>query len=363
MNTLFKDVYKDKIVLLTGHTGFKGSWLALWLHYLGAKVIGLSKDIPTQPSHWEYLDLPIVSVVGDIRSQECIEDAINKYQPDIVFHLAAQALVRYSYEYDIETFTTNVIGTVNMLHATLKSPTVKAFVNITSDKAYENKEWIFGYRENDPMGGYDPYSASKGCAELVTSCYRNSYFQHTDKLLASARAGNVIGGGDWAADRLVPDIFRAAGSGKNAIIRNPDATRPWQHVLEPLSGYLLLGQHLLQGNASVADAWNFGPNTEATKTVLTLSESISKSWEKVKFDVAENQSSLHEANLLKLDCSKAEHFLKWKPVWNFEQTILHTTNWYKDYYEINSNNLTNRSLLDLNTYIQDAVANNAVWTI
>ncbi|MBP6323489.1 MAG: CDP-glucose 4,6-dehydratase [Chitinophagales bacterium] len=362
MQKLFNGIYKDKVVLLTGHTGFKGSWLALWLHQLGAKVVGFSKDIPTTPSHWQVLNLPIVSIIGDIRSQAEIENAIKEHQPDIIFHLAAQALVRYSYKNDLETFTTNIIGTANMLHTALKFPSIKAFVNITSDKAYENKEWIFGYRENDPMGGHDPYSASKGCAELVTASYRNSYFQHTEKLLASARAGNVIGGGDWAEDRLIPDIFKATAAKQTAIIRNPNATRPWQHVLEPLSGYLLLGQNLLEGNATTAEAWNFGPDDEATRTVLSLAETITKNWKDVAFEIATEESNLHEANLLKLDCSKSNFFLNWKPVWDFEQTILYTTNWYKDYLQHKIENTAERSLDDLKNYIKDARNKNINWT-
>lgn len=363
MEHLFKGIYTDKTVLLTGHTGFKGSWLALWLHNMGAKVVGFSKDVPSSPSHWEVLNLPVISIIGDIRSKEQVENVFKTYQPDIVFHLAAQALVRYSYENDLETFETNVLGTANMFHYALKTDSVKAFVNVTSDKAYENKEWAWGYRENEPMGGHDPYSASKGCAELLTSSYRNSFFQHTDKLLASARAGNVIGGGDWALDRLVPDIFKATNNQEVAQIRNPKATRPWQHVLEPLSGYLLLGQHLLEGNKSIAEGWNFGPTEEATRTVEQLSETISKNWDKVKFDIAKLENQPHEAHLLKLDCSKANQLLQWKPVWDFEQTIRYTTNWYKDFYTNTIENVQSRSLKDLSWYVMDASDKKSIWTL
>jgi len=362
MQQLFKGIYKDKVILLTGHTGFKGSWLALWLHQLGAKVIGLSKDIPTHPSHWVSLNLPIISLMGDIRSLKTIEDTIKEYQPDIVFHLAAQAIVRYSYDNDIETFETNVMGTSHILHLATKYSCIKAVINITSDKAYDNKEWIYGYRETDAMGGYDPYSASKGCAELVANSYRKSYFHKASKILASARAGNVIGGGDWATDRLVPDIFKSVQNNEPVELRNPKAVRPWQHVLEPLSGYLLLGQHALESNTIVSDAWNFGPNDESTKTVQSLVEAIKENWNKVDFKILNLTNQLHEATLLKLDCSKAEHYLKWKPVWEFHQTLFYTTNWYKDCIENPSLNMAERSKKDLDIYIQDAQQKNIIWT-
>jgi CDP-glucose 4,6-dehydratase len=359
---MFNNIYKNKTVLLTGHTGFKGSWLALWLTQLGAKVIGFSKDYPSEPNHFQLLNLNITSIIGDIRDLQQLKAVFEQHQPDIVFHLAAQALVRYSYHEPIETFETNVMGTINMYECALKTDSVKAFVNITSDKAYENKEWVWGYRENDPMGGHDPYSASKGCAELVTSSYRNSFFQHSNKLLASARAGNVIGGGDWALDRLVPDIFKATSKSEKAIIRNIQATRPWQHVLEPLSGYLLLGQLLLEGNTKIAEGWNFGPHDDDTRSVGNVIENIKTCWSAVDFEVIKNKKQLHEANLLKLDCSKALAYLQWKPVWQFTQTIAYTTKWYKDFYSLPNQNIKERSLSDLNQYIDDAKANNLVWT-
>jgi len=358
---MFNNIYKGKTVLLTGHTGFKGSWLALWLHQMGAKVIGYSKDYPSKPNHFELLKLDIVSINGDIRDFNHLKKVFDTYQPDIVFHLAAQALVRFSYQEPVETFSTNVMGTICLYENALQCASVKAFVNITSDKAYENREWVWGYRENDPMGGHDPYSASKGCAELVTSSYRNSFFQHTDKLLASARAGNVIGGGDWAADRLVPDIFKATSQNEAAKIRNPKATRPWQHVLEPLSGYLLLGQKLLEGDKSIADGWNFGPNDEDTREVSKVVSAITNNWDKVQFDIQQDPNQPHEANLLKLDCSKALTYLNWKPVWHFDDTIKYTTNWYKDFYTNLDLNVNERSLQDLEAYIQSAKEKGLGW--
>jgi CDP-glucose 4,6-dehydratase len=360
---VFNNIYKDKTVLLTGHTGFKGSWLALWLHQLGAKVIGYSKDYPSEPTHFQLLNLEITSIIGDIRDRKHLQEVFNTYQPDIIFHLAAQALVRYSYNEPVETFETNVMGTINMYECALQTKSVIAFVNITSDKAYENKERLTGYKETDPMGGHDPYSASKGCAELVTSSYRNSFFQHTDKLLASARAGNVIGGGDWALDRLVPDIFKATSKLETVTIRNIHATRPWQHVLEPLSGYLLLGQLLLEGNKKVADGWNFGPDEDDTREVSNVIQHIKKHWEEVNFEVIPDKQNLHEANLLKLDCAKAAAQIQWKPVWHFEETIAYTTNWYKDYYSNPNLNIQERSLVDLNKYIADAKAKGLHWSL
>jgi len=285
---MFNNIYKNKKVLITGHTGFKGSWLALWLKELGAEVIGYALKPPTTPSHYELLtqqptdNLNIISIEGDIRNYIKLNEIFQSYKPEIVFHLAAQPLVRYSYINPVETFETNVMGTINVFEACRNCESVRAIVNITSDKCYENKEWVWGYRESDPMGGYDPYSASKGCAELVTSAYRNSFFTPsyplTDSpprvLLASARAGNVIGGGDWADDRLIPDIMRATAKNESVIIRNPKATRPWQHVLEPLSGYLLLGQKLLEGRKEFAGGWNFGPDDESNITVENLIENI-----------------------------------------------------------------------------------------
>ena len=365
MEKLFSEIYKNKIVLVTGHTGFKGSWLVYWLNKMGAKVVGYSLEAPTFPNHIELLNLDIVSVIGDIRDLNKLNQVFNEYKPDIVFHLAAQPLVRLSYENPIETYETNVIGTLKVFEA-CRNNNVKAIVNITSDKAYENKEWIWGYRENDPMGGYDPYSSSKGCADILANSYRNSYFNIKEykithnTLLASCRAGNVIGGGDWAQDRLITDIMRSVPQGKKVSIRNPKATRPWQHVLEPLSGYLQIGQKLLEEKVEFAEAWNFGPNDEGSITVEEVVQSVKKYWNKIDYEVNKNPDQLHEANLLKLDCSKAHILLKWKDVWNSNTTFEKTVKWYKSYYEENKKVLTQN---DLESYITDAKVKNIEWTI
>ena len=363
MQNLFAGIYKNKTVLVTGHTGFKGSWLVYWLNQMGAKVIGYSLEAPTTPNHIALLDLNIVSIVGDIRDLDKLNKTFDEYKPDIVFHLAAQALVRLSYENPIETYETNVMGTLKVFEACRKAQ-VKAIINITSDKAYDNKEWIWGYRENDPMGGYDPYSSSKGCADLLAASYRNSYFNpkeykkkhHT--LLAACRAGNVIGGGDWAKDRLMTDIMLSVSQGKTVSIRNPKATRPWQHVLEPLSGYLHVGQKLLEEKVEFAEAWNFGPSDEGSITVEEVVLYVKQHWNKIEYEINSNPHQLHEANLLKLDCSKAHILLKWKDVWDSDTIFLKTVKWYKSYYEEDANILTAE---DLESYIFDAKAKNIEW--
>jgi CDP-glucose 4,6-dehydratase len=363
---MFNEVYKNKIVLITGHTGFKGSWLVLWLLEMGAKVIGYSKDIPSNPSHFELLKNNgflnnLIDVRGDILDSQKLDEVFVKYKPDIVFHLAAQPLVRLSYENPIETYETNVIGTLKVFEACKKTK-VKVIVNITSDKCYENKEWVWGYRENDPMGGYDPYSSSKGCAELLTNSYRNSYFNldEYDKthntLLASCRAGNVIGGGDWAKDRLVTDIIKATANGKKVLIRNPNATRPWQHVLEPLSGYLLIGQKLLEGKKEFAEAWNFGPNDEGNIAVINVLKEFKKYWNNIEWEIDSN-THLHEAKLLKLDCSKANFYLKWKPVWDSKKAFEKTIMWYKNFYK--KEKISTKD--DFYSYINDAYEKGLVW--
>ena len=363
MQSLFSGIYKGKTVLVTGHTGFKGSWLVYWLSQMGANVIGYSLDAPTEPNHITLLDLNITSVIGDIRDSNKLNSTFEEYKPDIVFHLAAQALVRFSYENPIETYETNVMGTLKVFEACRKV-NVKAIVNITSDKAYENKEWIWGYRENDPMGGYDPYSSSKGCADLLANSYRNSYFnlneykQTHNTLLASCRAGNVIGGGDWAQDRLMTDIMLSVAQGQKVSIRNPHATRPWQHVLEPLSGYLNIGQKLLEEKVKFADAWNFGPADEGSISVEEVVKHVKQHWNKIDYEVNQDINEPHEANLLKLDCSKAHTVLKWKNVWESNTTFKKTVNWYKSYYEEN-NILT---FDDLESYISDAKRKNIKWT-
>ena len=361
--SLFQGIYKGKKVFLTGHTGFKGTWLAYWLTQMGAIVKGYALTPNTVPSHWELLNLDIESVYADIRDRDTLERELVGFNPDIIFHMAAQPIVRLSYENPFETYETNVMGTMALFQASRKANNVRAIVNITTDKCYENKEWAWGYRENEPMGGYDPYSSSKGCVEIMTSSFRRSFFNVDDYgtkhhvLLASVRAGNVIGGGDWAQDRLIPDIMKATSKGESVHIRNPKATRPWQHVLEPLSGYLLLGQHLLEGKKEFADGWNFGPNDEGTITVKEVSDRIRDSWEDVSTTFGKVDESLHEANLLKLDCSKAKHYLEWKPVWNNE-VFEKTASWYKAYYT--KGNLLTKEQLD--SYIKKAMDINIVWT-
>lgn len=355
---LFAGVYNKLRVLVTGHTGFKGSWLAYWLSKLDAEVYGFSLQPPTIPNHFELLNTSLHSIIGDIRDYENLSRVINEIQPDIVFHLAAQALVRKSYNNPIETYSTNVLGTLNLFEACRFCDSVRAIINITSDKCYENKEWIWGYRENDPMGGHDPYSSSKGCSEILTASYRKSYFSTNNTLLASARAGNVIGGGDWADDRLIPDIVKAANNKKKVFIRSPYATRPWQHILEPLSGYLTLGWHLLKGKKEFAEGWNFSPNNESNisvKKAVTISKNY---WDKISFKINSGLANLHEANLLMLDCSKAYKLLKWKPVWNLDKTFEKTINWYKSYYEEQAINTEK----DLKEYVNNAINQNVIWT-
>ena len=362
MESLFSGIYRNKTVLVTGHTGFKGSWLSLWLKKMGANVIGYSLEAPTNPNHIELLDLDIVSIIGDIRDLDKLNKTFEQYKPDIVFHLAAQPLVRLSYENPIETYETNVMGSLKVFESCRKY-NVKAIVNITSDKAYENKEWIWGYRENDPMGGYDPYSSSKGCADLLVNSYRNSYFNINEykkshnTLIASCRAGNVIGGGDWAQDRLITDIMLSVSEDKKVNIRNPYATRPWQHVLEPLSGYLNIGQKLLEEKLEYSDAWNFGPSDEGSINVEQVVKNVKKHWDKIDYAINRDPNQLHEANLLKLDCSKAHIKLNWKDVWDCDTTFKRTVLWYKEFYE-NKSVLTNS---DLDSYIQDAKNNNIQW--
>ena len=357
---LFSDVYKGKTVLVTGHTGFKGSWLAFWLTLMGARVVGYSLEAPTSPAHIRMLGLDIVSIVGDIRDQSHLNSVFAKYKPDIVFHLAAQPLVLQSYRDPVETYETNVLGTLKVLEASRQNQ-VKAIVNITSDKCYENKEWIWGYREEDPLGGFDPYSSSKGCAEILTRSYRNSYFNLSEygrshaTLLASCRAGNVVGGGDWAQDRLIPDIIRAIEANRPLAIRSPHAVRPWQHVLEPLSGYLLVGQKLLEGKTDCATACNFGPNDAEALSVKEVIKYIKKFWD--DFEYTTTESSQHEAMLLRLDCTQARVKLNWQPVWGSSQTFEYTTKWYKTYYE-SGHIATAENLL---RYISDAKKKGLPW--
>ncbi len=325
--------YNGKKVLVTGHTGFKGSWLTLWLTMMGAKVLGYALEPNTDPSLFNVLNLhkDIDHVISDIRDFEKLREVITEFKPEIIFHLAAQPLLRLSYREPRLTYETNVMGTVNLLEAIRQTKSVRAVVNVTSDKCYENKEWVWGYREIDPMGGYDPYSSSKGCSELITAAYRNSYFKNTETAIASARAGNVIGGGDWAEDRLIPDIVRSLSQGKQIIIRNPKATRPWQHVLEPLSGYLLLGKLLYEKGQEFAEAWNFGPSDSSMMTVEEIVKKSIEIWGSGSY-IVDSSEQPHEANLLKLDTSKAKLRLNWSSVISIAETLEMSIVWYQTYY-------------------------------
>lgn len=354
----FGNIYRGKRVLVTGHTGFKGSWLALWLKQLGAEVMGYSLPCTTAPSHLDLLKLDIPQVLGDILDVELLEKTFADFRPEIVFHLAAQPLVRESYRIPALTYSTNVTGSVNVYEACRKAGSVKAVVSITTDKVYQNNEWEWGYREDDRFGGYDPYSASKACTEIATASYRNSFWNLADygtkhnTLLATTRAGNVVGGGDWADDRLIPDLMRAAASGTTASIRNPDSTRPWQHVLEPLSGYLLLGRRLLEGDKEFAEGWNMGPDEDGVVPVREVVARMERAWDKVKVTYTPDPNAPHEARLLKLDCAKAKSRLGWKPVWSGLDTVEITASWYRAFTE------TGRidSLSDIGRYVREARA-------
>src|SRR3954447_21046931 len=323
--------WQGKRVLVTGHTGFKGGWLTLWLRSLGAEISGFSLQPPTSPSLCQVADVEegLNAVRGDIRDLPAIENIFHNARPEIVFHLAAQALVRPSYIDPVETYATNVMGTVNLLEAVRRDGDVRVVVVVTSDKCYENREWMWGYREDEPMGGYDPYSNSKGCAELVTAAYRKSFFAARGTAIASVRAGNVIGGGDWAADRLIPDIIRAVSRGEPVLIRNPGAVRPWQHVLDPLSGYLLLAERLWTEGERQAGGWNFGPADDDAKPVQYIVETITNLWGEGARWVLDERQHPHEAHYLKLDCSKARQLLNWRPRLELADALQWTVEWYK----------------------------------
>lgn len=330
------DFWCGKKVFLTGHTGFKGSWLSLWLQQLGVELTGYALSPPTNPSLFQtaHVGDGIRSIIADIRDASALAQAMQEAKPDVVIHMAAQALVRHSYIAPVETYATNVMGTVHLLEAVRHCDTVRAVVNVTSDKCYENREWHWGYRENEPMGGYDPYSSSKGCAELVTAAYRNSYFNlaHPSErgvAIASARAGNVIGGGDWAQDRLIPDIVRAIDKGQPVNIRSPHAIRPWQHVLEPLSGYLALAEKLYVNGQAFAESWNFGPADEDARPVQWLVEEFVRQWGGGACWHLDENPQPHEAHYLKLDCSKAKSQLGWRPRWDLAETIASIVVWHK----------------------------------
>lgn len=320
-----------KRVFLTGHTGFKGSWLSLWLQSLGAEVQGYALEPPTTPNLFEIARVGegMASTIADIREYSSLANSMAKFQPEIVIHMAAQPLVRLSYDQPIETYSTNVMGTAHVLEAVRQTASARVVVNVTTDKCYENREWVWGYRENEPMGGHDPYSSSKGCAELVTTAYRKSYFQNAGIALASARAGNVIGGGDWASDRLIPDILRAFEQNRPAPIRNPHATRPWQHVLEPLSGYLTLAERLWVEGSSRAEGWNFGPIDGDVQPVQWIVEKMSDLWGTSSSWDAQPGDHPDEASYLKLDISKAQSQLDWKPQWRLDTTLGKIVHWHK----------------------------------
>jgi len=326
-----RDFWSGKRVLVTGHTGFKGAWLCVWLRELGALVSGFSLKTTTSPALYDLAKVgeTISSHFGDIRSESAIRQVIRAEEPEIVIHMAAQPLVQASYTDPVSTYATNVMGTVHVLEATREVGSVKVVINVTSDKCYENREWVWAYRESDAMGGYDPYSSSKGCAELVTSAYRRSFLSDAGIALASARSGNVIGGGDWSAGRIVPDLLRAAETGESLDIRNPKAIRPWQHVLEPLAGYLILAQKLLEDESRYADAWNFGPSEDSAIPVQELARRLLNLLESEAGWHSSPQTSPHESQLLRLDISKARHGLGWEPLWSIDDTLEKVAEWYR----------------------------------
>lgn len=348
-------IYEGKKVFITGHTGFKGSWLTYWLRNLGAEVVGYSLAPETSPNHFELLNLDIESHFNNICDLDKLKNVMKESNPDIIFHLAAQPLVRYSYNHPLETFQTNIIGTANVLESARECKSVKAVVVITTDKCYENLEQKKGYIESDKMGGFDPYSSSKGCAELIVSSYKNSFFNLSDfkinhqTLIASARAGNVIGGGDWSSDRLIPDIIKSIEMESKTIIRYPKSTRPWQHVLEPLYGYLLLGEKLYIGDTNFAEAWNFGPGESESLAVEKVLKYSKKIWNRIDFELENNQKHPHEAGLLSLNIQKAKNKLGWEPKWNNKKSISKTIEWYKDFYNSNKINTD----LDLKSYMNE----------
>ena len=350
INTNF---WKNKKVFITGHTGFKGSWMVLWLKMMGANIKGYSLKPPSQPNLFEEINISnlIFSEINDIRSYDSLKKSVQEFSPEIVFHMAAQPLVRASYKNPLETYETNVMGTANILEAALNTTSVRAFINITTDKCYENIEEDIAYVETDKMGGSDPYSSSKGCAELVTSAYRESFFKQKKIGIASVRAGNVIGGGDWAEDRLIPDILRAFESNEPVIIRNPKATRPWQHVLEPLSGYILLAENLYNYPDEYSDGWNFGPNFEDVKSVGAIVDFMSSLWPNSSWQLDKSENP-YEANFLKLDISKVKSKLKWHPTWNLETSLQKIVEWHKQW--LSNSNMQDICIEEINQFIKNS---------
>lgn len=352
----FADIFRGRKILITGHTGFKGSWLALWLTQLGAEVTGIALPSDTSPAHWSLLNLPLSSHMADINDTRTVKNLLQQTQPELVFHLAAQPLVRASYQDPILTWQTNVMGTANVLEACRFQESVRAIIVITTDKVYENNESGHAFTETDSLGGFDPYSASKAACELVVQSYRRSFFAEKNVLLASARAGNVIGGGDWAADRLIPDIVRAMQAQSPLTIRYPLATRPWQHVLDSLSGYLCLAHRLLLQEKDKATAWNFGPNPEHCRSVSNVLSHMNLHWPELEW-VENSVAQVHEAEQLTLDSSAAQMQLGWKPVWGFEETAQHTAEWYKRFY-LNQQVISQQQL---EIYIHNAQMNQSIW--
>lgn len=361
MKALFGGVYHGRRVLVTGHTGFKGSWLVLWLHQLGARVSGLALPAQGAPNHSRLLRLPLAEALVDVRDAALVRSALQRFEPEVVFHLAAQPLVRRSYREPAATFDTNVMGLVNLLEAVRATPSVRVVVNATTDKCYRNQHPGQPLREADPLGGHDPYSASKACAEIVSASYRAAFLAHDDGrghavALATARAGNVVGGGDWGEDRLIPDLVRAATAATVAPIRHPAAVRPWQHVLEPLAGYLCLGQQLLADPAGAAEAWNFGPPPQAHRQVREVIDAFADAWPAVRYAI-DTRAHAHEAHSLHLDCGKAQQRLRWHAVWDLPTTLRRSALWYRRQHEQQALN----SHDDLQQYVADARVGGLAW--
>ena len=358
---LFNSFFQNKTVLITGDTGFKGSWLSLWLKLLGANIVGFSLKAPiSSPSHHSLLDLKITSHQGNMQNREELDKVIVKYQPEIIFNLAAQSLVRKSYANPENTYLTNINGTINILESIRSNLDNCCFINVTSDKAYENRETLKGYVETDPMGGFDPYSASKGCAEIITSSYRRSFFKNTPNVkIATARAGNVIGGGDWAKDRIIPDLIRSLEKNTQVSIRNPQSVRPWQHVLEPLSGYLLLAQKMGESGQEFNEAWNFG-SEEAPISVIDIVKNTALVFPDLKYKLDINPINAHEASLLSLNCDKSKKKLSWKAVWGMDETLTKTLEWYKSFYS-NKESTLEASTQDVFEYIKKAKQLKIKW--
>ncbi|MDC3170807.1 CDP-glucose 4,6-dehydratase [Prochlorococcus sp. AH-716-E13] len=359
---LFWNIFENKKVVITGHTGFKGSWLSIWLYSLGAKVYGISESVLTDPSNFSACKLSdkLTDHRADICDIEEIKKIIREIKPDFIFHLAAQSLVRVAYENPLLTWQTNTLGTISILESLKSIPNECISIFVTSDKCYENLEWEWGYRENDRIGGIDPYSASKGGAEIAINSYSKCFFNNGGVKVGIGRAGNVIGGGDWSPYRLVPDCMKSWSKNKEVIIRNPNSTRPWQHVLEPLSGYLLLASRLYFQQELRGEAFNFGPSANQNYNVMTVVKEMSKHWDKVKWKT-KTVSSFRESGLLKLNCDKAHSKISWEPVWDFNETIYQTVNWYKNFYE-NQDDVFKTTLNQITDYTNTAILKNLSWT-